>query len=174
MTKNKEYRAIQEIKNHEKRQGNCYVLVGDFNARILKGDGLRANNFGKYFLKTEKEISEINQEVWNNRERFVEFIHGNELVVKNTMFNKSPKNKCTYKNKKTGHKGGKPWNTTNYGQVDYILSENKWKNAIYETWSSPYTNINSDHFPVMGRMKIKFATKEKIGTQKNKPIKIDH
>ena len=138
---------------------------------MLKGDGLRANSFGKYFLKTEKKISEISQEVWNNRERLVEFIYENEPVVKSTMFNKRAKNRCTYKNKKAGHKSGKPWNTTNYGQVDCILTENRWKNAMYETWSAPYTCINSDHFPVIGRMKIKFARKEKKWTQKDKPIK---
>ena len=41
----------------------------------------------------------------------------------NTMFSKRNKNKCTYKNKNSGHKGGKPTNTTNYGQIDYILIE---------------------------------------------------
>ena len=145
--------------SREKKQGTCYVLVGDFNARILKEKGLGANNFGKYFLKSEKEISEINQVVWNNRDRFVEFIHENELVVKNTMFNKN-KNKCTYKNKNNGHKGGKQWNATNYGQIDYILIEKRWRNAIYEVWSTSLACVTSDHFPLVGRIRIKFANKE--------------
>ena len=66
--KNKEYRKIQEIRTHEKRQRNCYVLVGDFNARILRGDGLYQENFGRHFLKSEREIHEINKDVWDNRE----------------------------------------------------------------------------------------------------------
>ena len=73
---------MQEIRNHEKKQGNCYVLVGDFSARILKEEGLRTSSFGKYFLKTGKNISEINQDVWDNRKRFVDFVHENELAVK--------------------------------------------------------------------------------------------
>ena len=99
--KNKEYKTIQEIKSHSKKQNNCYVLTGDFNARILRDEGLNPRNFGKHFLrtKTEKELNEINQDVWKNRERFVEFVQENDLVVKNTMYNKRNKNMCTYKNK---------------------------------------------------------------------------
>ena len=157
-----------------KRQNNCYVLVGDFNARLLREEGLNPRNFGKHFLKTKREMNEINQDVLNNRERCIDFVQENDLIVKNTMFNKRMKNRCTYKNKNTGHKGGKPWNATNYGQIDYIMIENRWKNAIYEAWSAPFTGIESDHFPVIGRIKIKLAKKEKMdkkeGDKKIRPL----
>ena len=73
----------------------------------------------------ERELHEINQDVWDNIERFVDFVQENDLVVMNTMFNKTNKNRCTYKNKNSGHKGGKPWNTTNYGQIDHILIQKR-------------------------------------------------
>ena len=90
---------MQEIRTHEKKQGNCYVLVGDFNARILKGDGLNPENFGKYFLKSDRQIHEINKDVWDNRERFVEFVHDNELAVISIMFKKRSRNLCTIQKK---------------------------------------------------------------------------
>ena len=65
--------------------------MGDFNARLLRSDGLNKDNFGKHFLTTNKEITEINREVWDNRERFVEFVQENELVAMNTIFNKRKK-----------------------------------------------------------------------------------
>ena len=149
--------------------------MGDFNARLLRNDGLSRENFGKHFLTTEKDITEINRDVWENRERFVEFVQENELVAMNTMFNKRRKNRCTYKNKNSGHKGGKPWNTTNYGQIDYILIEKRWKNAIFEAWTTPYAHITSDHFPLIGRLRIKLAKKEKSNREcREKQIKIDH
>ena len=75
MDKNREVRKIQEIKNHEKRQINCYILLGDFNARILPEEGLKNRNVGKHFMKTEREreITETNWEVWDFRQ-FVKFI----------------------------------------------------------------------------------------------------
>ena len=99
--KNKEYKTVHEIKEHMKRQNHCYVPVGDFNARILREEGLNPRNFGRHFLKTKRELNEINQDVLNNRERFIDFVHENDLIVKNTMFNKRMKNRCTYKNKNT-------------------------------------------------------------------------
>ena len=104
-------------------------------------------------MKSDKEVQETNQDVWDNRERFVDFVHDNELIVKNTMYTRRNNNRCTYKNKNTGHKGGKSWNTTNYRQVDHILIETRWKNAIYEVWSTPHTCITSDHFPVIARLR---------------------
>ena len=73
------------------------MLVGDFNARILRADGLNQENFGRHFLKSEKETHEINKDVWDNRERFVDFVHENDLIVKNTMYSKRNKNRCTLK-----------------------------------------------------------------------------
>ena len=66
--------------------------MGDFNARILRDEGLNPESFGRCFLKSNKEVKEIKQDVWENRERFVDFVHENELVVMNTMFNKRNKN----------------------------------------------------------------------------------
>eukprot|EP00973_Karenia_brevis_P020885 2870184-Karenia_brevis.AAC.1 len=66
--------------------------MGDFNARILRLDGTIKENIGEHFLKTEKPIEEINKDVWDNRERFVNFIQDNELVVMSTMFKKNKKN----------------------------------------------------------------------------------
>ena len=104
----------------------------------------------------------------------MDFVHDNDLIVKNTTYSKTNKNRCTYKNKNMGHKGGKPWNTTNYGQVDHILIENRWKNVIYKVWSTPYSCITSDHFPVIARMRVKFAKNEKRSKQAQKSLKIDH
>ena len=89
--KNKEYRKVKAIKDEEKKQGNCYILIGDFNARLLRNDGLNKENFRKHFLTTDKEITEINRDVWDNRERVVEFVQENELVAMNTVFNKRKK-----------------------------------------------------------------------------------
>ena len=91
------------IKNHEKKRNMMYILAGDFNARILKEEGLDARCFGKHFLKTDREIPEINADVWDNRERFVDFAQENLLAVKNTLFNKNNKRLCTYLNKNSGH-----------------------------------------------------------------------
>ena len=118
-------------------------------------------------MKSIRTCGEIENVSWN-------FVQENDLVVKNTMYNKRMKNRCTYKNKNTGHKGGKPWNATNYGQIDYIMIENRWKNSIFEAWSAPFTGIDSDHFPVIGRIKIKLAKKEKGWRKEKRNKKYDH
>ena len=63
---------------------------------------------------------------------------------------------------------------TNYGQIDHILMKKRWRNAIYEVWSTPYACITSDHYPLIGRLKIKFARKEKRSPEGKKLVKIDH
>eukprot|EP00973_Karenia_brevis_P090877 12404762-Karenia_brevis.AAC.1 len=69
------------------------------------------------------------------------------------MFKKNKKNLCTYKNpnqhNEEGHAGGPPWNTTDYGQIDYIITERRWRNSIFKIWSAPTCGISSDHFTVM-------------------------
>eukprot|EP00973_Karenia_brevis_P001414 191496-Karenia_brevis.AAC.1 len=81
--------------------------------------------------QTDKPIEEINKDVWENIERLINFVQENDLVVRNTMFKKNKNNLCTYKNKNhqqgEGHEGGPPWNTTKYGQIDFVIMEKRWK-----------------------------------------------
>eukprot|EP00973_Karenia_brevis_P003820 528207-Karenia_brevis.AAC.1 len=66
--KNKEYRKMHEIRLKETKENTCYILAGDFNARILREDGTVKEYIGSNFLKTNKTIEEINKDVWENRE----------------------------------------------------------------------------------------------------------
>eukprot|EP00973_Karenia_brevis_P076801 10666868-Karenia_brevis.AAC.1 len=72
--KNREYRKMHEIRQKEARENTCYILAGDFNARIFREDGTVRECIGENFLKTKKTIEEINRDVWDNRKRFVNFI----------------------------------------------------------------------------------------------------
>ena len=53
----------------------CYVLLGDFNARTLTDEGLDKRSSWHHLLKTNKITLETNQDVLDNRERFVDFVH---------------------------------------------------------------------------------------------------
>lgn len=171
--KDAEYHKMHAIRTHESRQNQAYFLAGDFNARILKACGLKTECFGKHFLKSHKSIEELGQEVWDNRERFVNYVQENNLVVHNTRFQKTKRKICTYHNKHGDHKGGGPWDAKNYGQLDFVITEQRWKNAVKDVWSDTHCWVSSDHFPIIAKIHIKFAKKDKTPS-KQKVVKVDH
>eukprot|EP00973_Karenia_brevis_P083702 11612681-Karenia_brevis.AAC.1 len=61
---------MQEIRDNETKENTCCPLMGDFNARILRKDGILKEHIGEHFLRTNRNIEEIVNDVWDNRERF--------------------------------------------------------------------------------------------------------
>ena len=86
-------------------------------------------------------------------------IRTQDLVIKNTFFDKPPKNKATYR--KVGTQLGPPWTPDRYEEIDHCIIRNSWKNTIINTQTEPTTNVSTDHFTMIAtiRQKLKAADK---------------
>ena len=108
------------------------IVVGDFNARIQgrragEEDVIGAEVFGRGNEYLEEY--NINQEMLDNRQRFIEFCQVNNLCIMNTMFKKPPKKTCTFRD--IGMSGFEaPFTPERYAEMDFITIVKPWKTGI--------------------------------------------
>ena len=48
-----------------------------------------------------------------------------------------------------------PWRRPKFETIDYVLSMRRWKNAVTDVESDVGANINTDHAPLMAKIRIK-------------------
>ena len=53
-----------------------------------------------------------------------------------------------------------------YETLDYVLCQDRWKNTVIDTESDVYAALNTDHFPFISHIRIKFKN---IKTNKTQP-----
>ena len=83
----------------------------------------------------------------------ISFCQKNDLIIANTLFEKPDTKLATYKFTTT-----KPWDEISRGKyetLEYILIANRWKNTITNAESDMNSSIDSDHYPLNARMRIK-------------------
>ena len=114
--------------------------MGDFNAKV--GTKLE-NTVGRYGL------GDMNERV----ERLVEFCQQHNLVITNTWFQQHPRRLYTWQS---------PDKETR-NQIDYIMINNRFKTGVRRVKTYPGADINSDHNPVVMKLKIKH---KKVHTKK--------
>ena len=81
------------------------------------------------------------------------------LVIKNTYFDKPPKNKATYR--KVGTQLGPPWTPDRYEEIDHCIVRNSWNNNIINIQTEPTTNVSTDHFTMIATIRQKLKATDK-------------
>ena len=94
--------------------------------------------------------------VAESRGLFTTFCIMMDLWVANTQFRKRDGHLATIRNAGT-NKIEPPVNTTRYGQVDYVLTAQRWKNSIQDCYIDKYPTAVSDHFPLISKIKVKLV-----------------
>ncbi|GFN77269.1 craniofacial development protein 2-like protein [Plakobranchus ocellatus] len=107
--------------------------MGDFNAKV--GEDRIGNTAGPYGL------GKINE----RGERLVEWCQTHDLVVCNTWFEQPARRKWTWKSPGDGSRN----------QIDYILTNERFRNAIKSAKTYPGADCYSDHVPVVAKLNLK-------------------
>lgn len=120
------------------------IVMGDFNAKV--GKEKIENIVGPFGL------GEIN----SRGERLVEWCKEHNLFISNTWFQNHPRRRWTWSS---------PGDRTR-NQIDYILIQHRFRNAIRSSKSMPGADCDSDHIPVVCNLSLKL---KKIKKSKIKP-----
>ena len=137
---------VSKVKAHD-----VLVLCGDLNAKVgSQNEGIE-RNMGRYGLGEQNE----------NGERFVGFCVENNLTIGGTMFQHKNIHKATWISPDK--------NTTN--QIDHLAINNKWRSSLNDVRTQRGADINSDHFLVTAKIRLKL--KKANHTTSEKPRKFD-
>ena len=145
----------------EKRGNNIPTIIGgDFNARLHGRDVTEEDIMGTHITgKGAEHIVHMTQDTRDNRDRFTTFLEEQGLYINTTNYQK-PKNKQhTFRDNAHKH---------SVQQLDHIIAHQRWKNIITDTDPKPGAGLDSDHTPVVAKLKIKL-TKPKDRTIINRP-----
>ena len=134
-------KLYQEINNgiQQTKSGEVLCVMGDFNAKV--GKEKYEKIIGTYGLGNRNERGD----------RLIEFCQQNKLCVVNTWFQQPTRRLHTWNS---------PGGTTR-NQIDYILINDRFRNNVKQVKSYPGADINSDHIPVVMKLKIKLKKMEK-------------
>ena len=120
-----------------------YVL-GDFNAKV--GRNVVSPVAGKFGLGTQNERGE----------RLVNFCEQHSFTILNTYFQHPQRRLYTWISP----------GDVRRNQIDYILVKSRFRNSIRNCRTYPGADINSDHVPVVCKMKLKL---KKVKRKKSEP-----
>ena len=126
------YDKLEKILDEESK-GCCTIIMGDWNASV--GDQSEGKIVGKYGLGKR-----------NGRgERLIDFCKERDLVVTNTWFKNNKRRIYTWK--APGDRYRK--------QIDFILVQQRYRNAIKRTCGLPGADIDSDHILLKADVEVK-------------------
>ena len=125
-------KTLKETKKEE-----LNVILGDFNAKV--GKGIDGEVVGEFGLGTRNERGE----------KLVQFCKDNELIIKNTWYQLPARRIYTWKAPRDDGE-----NITR-NQIDYIIINQRFRNAIVSAKTYPGADIESDHNLVLADMKLK-------------------
>ena len=122
---------------------NILIIGGDFNAHLGQEDCIKY----AFHNSTNRNGNMLN-----------DYLQENKLLCLNTHFQKRKGQKWTHKS------------PNNYSsQIDYIISNRKWKNSAQNCISyNTFVNVESDHRIVTAHMKLSLRSNKKKNS-KNKP-----
>ena len=119
------------------------LVMGDFNAKV--GEGKEEDIVGPHGLGTRNERGEM----------LVNWCKGNDLIITNTWFLNHNRRKYTWVSPNS--------NTRN--QIDYIMINKRFRNAVKQSNSYPGADINSHHNLVVAKVKIRLRKLQKTKQQ---------
>ncbi len=75
------------------------------------------------------------------------------LIPRNEhIFKKTPDKLVTFHERQ---QGPMLWQPTHFAQIDFIIANDKLRNAVKDVYTDCRTELGTDHFPVIGELKIK-------------------
>ena len=151
---NQHYEELQSLLD-DRYNHSPKLICGDFNARIIKALPHESCAAGPYTLGTENyDLDYLSPAQFANRSRMLEFCVANGFVASNTFFQKSDEQLVTHKAVGVKHWSA-PWQLHKYAQMDYVLINNRWKNAIRNTYTSFVHAVDTDHKLLVANVKFK-------------------
>ena len=132
------YQCIEEVWRYAKND-DVNILMGDFNAKVGRESDYPTT--GKYGLGERNERGRT----------LIELCKGKSLIVTNTMFKHQLRNIYTWKS---------PGDIVR-NQIDYIMINERFKNAVTNVKTYPGADVGSDHNPVLMQIKIKLKKMRK-------------
>ena len=145
------YREVGEI--IRENAGTYLIILGDFNARILKDPGL-PRHIGPNILTTPQPLETHAADLLENRDLFLDFLIEHDLVAINTLQHRPGPDQIpiTYRLPGQPHLEP-PWDTAGFAQIDFILTKARWKNHFSSTKTLIHFDYDSDHIPIKTTMK---------------------
>ena len=125
-----------------------------------KGSHMRPKLSANIYLGKMK--AELSNSV--SRSRIIElgssvFCQEHDLTVVNTLFQKDKSKLITYRNVAAPN-FHPPYTLDRYGQLDFILINRKWKNAVTNAESNLQTSVTTDHKLLVANIRTKLAAKK--------------
>ena len=155
-------RIIQETPKHETN-----LVLGDFNARIMEVLPQEQHLLGDFiYREADSSINHLSQGQVDNRHRFIEFCADHQLTPMNTWFEKPIPKLATYRIPTVNTFDGVNIDISKYSQLDYILINDHWKNAITDIQTIHHTLLDSDHALQIATLRVKLAKKKCSHTNK--------
>ena len=149
--------------------GAHIIILGDFNARILRDPGI-PRHVGGHFFETDANLDSYPEDILENRDLFLDFLLQHDLVALKTLRpDTGPENKITYRFPGRPH-FEPPWDPEGFAQIDYILTKARWKNHFANVQTMLHLDYDSDHLPVKAQMSVTW----KYGKQEQHTAKIKH
>ena len=113
--------------------------MGDFNAKV--GKGRQDDTVGSYGLERRNERGE----------KLVEWAKINNMIIMNIWFSQHPRRLWTWQS---------PGDQTR-NQIDYILIGKRYRNALLSTKTRLGADIESDHVPLVSKIRVKLRKLKK-------------
>ena len=137
------YEEIDSAVAQCKSQDIIFVM-GDFNAKV--GEGQEGNTVGPHGLGERNDRGDA----------LISWCKSNETAIMNTWFKNHKRRKYTWVSP----------NSQTRNQIDYIMINQRFRNAVKQCCSYPGADINSDHNLVIAKVQLKLR---KLQTMKQQP-----
>jgi len=125
------YDSLNEVYSCCKSQ-EITIVMGDFNAKVgSERDGKVVGSFG---------LGERN----DRGDKLVDWCASKGLFISNTWFETHPRRRYTWTS---------PGDRTR-NQIDYIIINQRFRNAVKNSRAFPGADVNSDHNPVVAKFKL--------------------
>ena len=137
------------------------ITCGDFNARIIKALPSETSVVGPFtFGAHSHDIDYLSDAQFDNRSRLLEFCLEWDFVIKNTFFQKTQEQLITYRAVGVST-WEEPFNFNEYAQLDYILINSPWKNAIRNINSTYIHTLETDHKLLIADVEFRLKIRKK-------------
>ena len=134
------YQELQETLDGCNKN-DILIVMGDFNAKAGSDNNGYEKTMGVHGLGTQND----------NGERLCEFSQMNGLVITGTLFPHKDIHKATWISA-----DGRTRN-----QIDHFLISGQWRTSVLDTRAQRGADVNSDHYLVRTRIKLRLNTHKK-------------
>src|SRR3989441_4222356 len=137
--KDRFYERLDKVVKDYRKGRECVIVMGDFNGKV--GEIREEDTIGPFGVGVRND----------NGERVVNFCKRHKLFATNTWFQQR---------KSAQHTWISPDKVTK-NQIDFVLVDKRFRNGIQNSKSMPGADCDSDHNPVVVKMKIRLQRVKK-------------